>query len=579
MPLRFLSLILALAAAGSLARAAHAGFTPPLPARPPHALTGSQLARHLGPLTLAEREKKILEEIASGNVPDFWRRFATVRVSASIGGVVCHAEYEAAPDYLALGSDEDYFLAPLSPAAAGHAARMMGCALPTRKMVDDIHRAAPLKLEPRPMEPGPAMTTVEAFAEHGLLVLEQRRDAATLHPPGTLASGHKKDVVVTPALRARPGSVAIYGWHRQDGRPIQPLYLGHTKDWVDYSHGVRLISRRITIDGRPADLHAAMADRALAPLFSDEGAFIPPLLHAPAIPPEITEERLLPHGVRAVINRPGPEDPSMARPLRLILYALPNGSTVEQTAGRHPLSSEEWRYGIQHIAAQTRWLRAAEPESGIIVCYLQCEGLSWPAWRKKHDPQDRLIPQIVDALRQPFSSRMPRLVLTGHSGGGSFTFGYLNGVDRIAEDIERIAFLDSNYAYDASAGHARKLAEWLGRSRANALAVLAYHDSVALLEGKPFVSETGGTWGRSHAMRQDLCAYFPFVMEADATWQRTAALEGRVQFWLRENPRRAILHTRLVEWNGFLHAMLTGTPRENTGYLFGGSRAYTQWIE
>jgi len=41
----------------------------------------------------------------------------------------------------------------------------------------------------------------------------------------------------------------------------------------------------------------------------------------------------------------------------LILYALPNGNTIEQTKGRRVAEGLDWHFGIQHIAAQTRYLR------------------------------------------------------------------------------------------------------------------------------------------------------------------------------------------------------------------------------
>ena len=47
---------------------------------------------------------------------------------------------------------------------------------------------------------------------------------------------------------------------------------------------------------------------------------------------------------------------------------------------------------------------------------------------------------------------------------------------------------------------------------------------------------------------------------------------------LNENPDKAILHTKQVEFNGFIHAMLTGTALENRGYTYFGPRAYEQWI-
>ncbi len=72
-------------------------------------------------------------------------------------------------------------------------------------------------------------------------------------PLGELISGHKKDLVLSNRLRQLPDRVAIYGWHRAPGDPIQPLSTVHGARYVDYSHGVRLVSadrRR----GRPTAL-------------------------------------------------------------------------------------------------------------------------------------------------------------------------------------------------------------------------------------------------------------------------------------------------------------------------------------
>jgi hypothetical protein len=48
---------------------------------------------------------------------------------------------------------------------------------------------------------------------------------------------------------------------------------------------------------------------------------------------------------------------------------------------------------------------------------------------------------------------------------------------------------------------------------------------------------------------------------------------------LKENPERKILHTVQVERNGFIHALVTGTPNENRGYEYYGERAYARWIQ
>ena len=73
-------------------------------------------------------------------------------------------------------------------------------------------------------------------------------------------------------------------------------------------------------------------------------------------------------------------------------------------------------------------------------------------------------------------------------------FGYLDGVPRIPDNIDRIAFLDSDYGYEDSF-HTKKIIEWL-KNENHKLVVLAYNDSLVIYNGKPLVSPTGGTWYR-----------------------------------------------------------------------------------
>ena len=157
-------------------------------------------------------------------------------------------------------------------------------------------------------------------------------------------------------------------------------------------------------------------------------------------------------------------------------------------------------------------------------------------------------------------------------------FGYLNAVPAIPNEVKRIAFLDSNYGYDAKL-HANKLKDWLGASSEHGLCVLAYQDYVALLNGKTFVSEAGGTWGRSQAMLSDLGAAFPFAGQTNGELEGFSALNGRIQFLLKENPTRKIFHTVQVERNGFIHALLAGSLMESRGYEYLGERVYSQWIQ
>jgi hypothetical protein len=178
-----------------------------------------------------------------------------------------------------------------------------------------------------------------------------------------------------------------------------------------------------------------------------------------------------------------------------------------------------------------------------------------------------------------FPLREVETVLSGHSGGGSLIFGCLNAVDQIPDDVVRIAFLDSNYAYDPALGHKDKLVKCLAAPDHHCLCVLAYNDAVALLNGKPFVSAAGGTWGKSHAMQHDLAEDLKFTTQTNAEFQRFTALDGRVQFILKENPDKKIFHTVQVERNGFIHSMVSGTPNEGKGYEYFGPRAYSKWIQ
>lgn len=279
--------------------------------------------------------------------------------------------------------------------------------------------------------------------------------------------------------------------------------------------------------------------------------------------------------VRIHINAPPPENFDREKRVGIVLYALPNGNTIEQTAGKTMSAGDDWHYDIQHIAAQTRFLRERIDEYNIVVAYLETDQRSWPAWKREHPDNIERIQAIVDTVTNVFSGCCydTFLVLNGHSGGGSFIFGYIDGFDEIPDTVERIAFLDSDYNYND--GYGDKLAAWLELSDTRCLAVLAYNDSVALYNGKPVVSETGGTWHRSWMMKNRLAKRFMFTTREDSEFFRHRALDGRIGIILRKNPERRILHTVQVERNGFIHSMLSGTPLEEQGYTYYGDRVYS----
>ena len=249
---------------------------------------------------------------------------------------------------------------------------------------------------------------------------------------------------------------------------------------------------------------------------------------------------------------------------RVVVYALPNGNTIEQTRGRKVMPGMDWHFGIQHIGAQTRALRKLQPDVPTAVVYLEAEGRSWPTWRRKagEGATTCILGMMADAAGV-LGEGASDLELVAHSGGGSLLIGFINAVEDIPSTVTRIAFLDANYAYDSATSQSAKLARWLRSGERNALVVAAYDDRRVEVNGKRIVSEQGGTWGRTQAMVRDLRREAIALEETSGTLIWSArGFDGRVDINAHRNPENKILHTVIVERNGFLHALLGGTKQD-----------------
>ncbi len=996
-----------------------AAATLSLPPRPADAPGGAAFVTQISNLSLTDRENTIMNQILSGNIPDFMRTLSPVTVTATIAGTPYSLTYHVIPDYLAVGSNTDYFLCPMTPLLAQKIADHTNCILPTRKMVNDIWSAATVKMAPQPIAPSPEMTTVPVFNQHNTLVGTQRATFLTAHPLGALVGGDKKDVAITIRLVTQPGRVAIYGWHYQNGDPIQPLSLVHEETYADYSHGIRLVLRAATLNSQPADLDTLLKDPVLNVLVSDEGAltqtrynvpqpiefpyqdafpasgreltawqdrFTAPVIQSftPASPggdgyvlrvmdasggaettrignltdddyfvqcdiycqyrPELASngyervgiflrdngngvfehtyagggycyamawdsadgrlwcmksvagvitdlspapiyrtstawrrmrieargnqltflcdgetllnttddtfsagqcgigyheyfttnsnmagtradnfladclsvnptptatpgpsptatpvgtitptptpapdnpvcnggfeeefvggigtcwskweaagsnpvafgkatlnkhggeqsqywsrsdtqpflgglyqritvipgrryrirawlksqsamagtvmafgydpqggadgesaailyadlsgaalntwveydvtatatgptltlfskaghtgtfggtnsyfymddvsvevipqdsssgsalllsradvkkklshwdtlttltapmrpwgpfgervrEYLYPPDVRIHINTSLAEGEIPTSPVRLLIFSLPNGNTIEQTIGKALREGVDWHFGIQHIGAQTRLLRDRLRHTCFITAYAEARQRSWPLWRREHEDSGGNIPAIVGSIREQCGAEKPRITLSGHSGGGSFIFGFVNTCEEIPDEVDRIAFLDANYGYSDKDGHGDKLVRWLKKNR-NVLCVICYDDRSVTYQGKPIVSETGGTWRRTEDMVKRLRRDFPLTETREGDVIRYRGLDGRIDILMHTNPDRKILHTVLVgDMGGFVHAMTTGTPDEGRVAVFGGPALWSRWIQ
>jgi hypothetical protein len=215
------------------------GQTLTVPPRPASAPTGSQFVKFITSMSLTDRENAIYAQILQGNIPNWMRTLVLVSTNATINSVNHTVSYYVTPDYLAVGSDTDYFLQPMTPLLAQRVADALNCSLPTRKMVNDIWKKAPCHLAPSSISPGPDMTTVPVFDQHNTTVRGQRNAVTNTYPLGTLVGGDKKDVVIATKIYTNFSSqyitkpVVIYGWHQLNGTPIQGLYNGHEETYAD----------------------------------------------------------------------------------------------------------------------------------------------------------------------------------------------------------------------------------------------------------------------------------------------------------------------------------------------------------
>lgn len=244
-----------------------------LPNRPFDAPSGSEFADLMWITPRSEHENAIYIEVMSGNIPDFQRIPVPVTFSDTINGTAYQLTFYTLPDYFAIGTNNDYFLIPMTPILAQRICNVLDCILPTRKMVDQIWSAAPLKLHPTTIPPSTEMTTIPIFWQHNRTVWSMREQYIESHPPGTLVAGSKKDVIISNSIYVKvpPERVVIYGWHYPDGSPIQPLNSGHANTYADYSHGIRLILNQIILNGEAKSLKHILQDTVLHTLLSDEG--------------------------------------------------------------------------------------------------------------------------------------------------------------------------------------------------------------------------------------------------------------------------------------------------------------------
>lgn len=362
-------------------------------------------------------------------------------------------------------------------------------------------------------------------------------------------------------------------------------------------------------DGAPSDAHAntsALSDAALyasEPAPGDAGARWPDDLgrDAPAetadrlrvlapgrdgfarsAPGELTRVVTRAEEGRQYTNAPWPF--RSGAPTELVVYLTPNGNTVEQTLGRARREDESFRFDIQHVLAQVRLYRTLVPDRNVVLRVLEAPRLSWPTWVRGHRDAGARARKLL--LTPPEFAPNASIALAAHSGGGTVIFALLEHVAALPHNVEKIALLDSNYAFDAKLGHADKLKAWLRRDPARRLLSVAYDDRNIVLNGKRVVADDGGSYRATFRMLEAFRAGGVVLAESQYhAHQRFRAdgarLPGQIDLFVHPNPHNRILHSGLVsDENGLLFALGQGrgeTVESKTPYH--GPRLYTRFID
>ncbi len=227
-------------------------------------LTGTAFGQQILRSVDYPRERAIDNAMAAGNFPTLLGQLAPVQTSAN-GHT---GTFYVTPDYIGVGKNDDWLRTPMYPATAQRIADRVHAVLPTRHMVDLIYQQAQTKLPFHSFVPGsgPANESTTRYIQHQGLIEADRAGR------GGLAAGHKKDIVIGNLLASNPNTVQIYGAWRADGTRVQPPSGGaHSRGFVDYSHGVRLVAPVMSVDGQAVSVTDVLTNPELAPLLSDEG--------------------------------------------------------------------------------------------------------------------------------------------------------------------------------------------------------------------------------------------------------------------------------------------------------------------
>ena len=149
-------------------------------------------------------------------------------------------------------------------------AREFGCVLPTQKITDAICTQAGAKALPVSL---PNMELRKA-GNYYLALQNEEKALFEQFPDGTLFAGHRKDLVLTEKSRNPLRNGTLYQSCVQKNKPVNLNYLMEG-NYPEHTAGVRLMSRKVLINGQEKDIGEVLNDPVYAQLLAYEGSFSP----------------------------------------------------------------------------------------------------------------------------------------------------------------------------------------------------------------------------------------------------------------------------------------------------------------
>lgn len=250
--------------------------------KPQASLTGWDFMLKADKMGFWKLEDAIAEAVLEGNIPQELRSFRKIVFRTPVVDSVeilrkpHKVEIWVLPDYISIGTSNDFVRMPMGPLAAQRIADSLHCILPTTFLVDRIAEVAQGHLNIFPFRPLGSRNSQPIVYQDSNNAINALYDAKG-YKFGQFISGLKKDVVLTYKILTLPGNenrVAIYGWHLPSGKAKQPLHIKHGNFYADYSHGIRMIYRTIKVDGKEYDAREVLESPQLYRLLSNEPMYL-----------------------------------------------------------------------------------------------------------------------------------------------------------------------------------------------------------------------------------------------------------------------------------------------------------------